>query len=68
MTFNTEKNKIFKMWNHSIENQFTIDNISNNNKIIFQKIESLNKIVTVYNNIITLSSDWLDPDIRIFAD
>ena len=68
MTFNTEKNKIFKMWNNSIENKFIIDNISNNNKIIFQKIESLNKTFTVYNNIITLSSDWLDPDIRIYAD
>jgi len=65
MTFNTEKNKIFKIWNDSIENQFQINILSDNDKIILSKVNQLNNVNTIYNNIINLSSDWLTPEISI---
>ena len=54
MTFNTEKNKRFKIWNNSIENQFQIDDLSSNDKIIFNKVSNLNNTNMTYNNIINL--------------
>ncbi len=62
MGFNTEKNKLFKIWNSSILNEFEINNISSNNKIILNKIKRLNDANAVYNNIIELSSDWVIPN------
>lgn len=62
MTFSTEKNKIFKIWNDSIKNQFQISNLSDNDKIILSKTTQLNNKVTIYDNLIDLSSDWLIPD------
>lgn len=67
MTFNTEKRKLFKLWNNSAENQFIIDELSSNDKIIFTKIQSLNETNTVYNNIINLSSGWITPQKITFA-
>lgn len=68
MTFNTEKNKIFKIWNDSNENQFQINILSDNDKIILNKIQRLNDTDTVYNNIINLSSEWLNPNIQVDND
>jgi len=62
MTFNTEKNKIFKIWNNSVENQFQITILSDNDKIVLSKIQGLNNTNTVYNNIIDLSSGWVVPE------
>ena len=64
MTFSTEKNKIFKIWNDSIENQFQIITLSDNDKIILSKTNKLNNQPTVYNNIINLSSDWIKPEFK----
>lgn len=66
MTFSTEKRKIFKVWNDSIENQFQITNLSSNDKIILDKINDLNDTDFVYNNVIELSSDWLIPETQAF--
>ncbi len=63
MTFSTEKNKLYKIWNNSIENQFQIDDKSSNNKIIFNKISDLNNTNMTYNSAINLSSDWIEPEI-----
>ncbi len=68
MTFSTEKRKIFKMWNDSVENQFQIDNLSSNDQIILTKIDDLNNTDLVYNNIINLSSEWLIPDFQVIGD
>lgn len=65
MTFNTEKNKIFKIWNDSIENQFQITTLADNDKIILSKVNNLNRVSTVYKNMINLSSDWITPDSQI---
>ena len=66
MTFSTEKRKIFKVWNDSIENQFQITNLSSNDKIILSKITDLNDTDFVYNNVVELSSDWLIPETQAF--
>lgn len=68
MTFSTEKRKILKIWNDSIENQFQIDDLSSNDQIILTKINTLNATDTIYNNIVDLSSDWLIPDSQIEED
>jgi len=62
MTFSTEKRKIFKVWNDSVENQFQITNLASSDQIILSKINDLNDTDFVYNNVIELSSDWLIPD------
>lgn len=64
MTFSTEKNKIFKLWNDSIQNQFQIDDLSFNDKIIFNKVSDLNNTNMTYNNIINLSSEWILPEVQ----
>jgi len=61
MTFSTQKRKIFTMWNGSIKNQFVIDELSSNDKIIFTKINELNRSDTVYNNVIDFSSEFTTP-------
>lgn len=66
MTFSTENRKIFKTWNDSIENQFEIDDLSSNDKIILNKINNLNNTDFVYNNVIELSSEWLIPNFQSF--
>ncbi len=63
MTFSTENNKFFKIWNDSIENQFQIDDLSSNDKIIFNKVSDLNNTNMVYNNVIDLSTDFATPTI-----
>ena len=68
MTFNTEKNKIFKIWNDSVSNQFQITNQINEDKIVLSKINDLNRTNIVYNNIITLGSGWITPDFRLDDD
>lgn len=68
MTFSTEKRKIFKMWNDSVENQFQIDNLSSNDQIILTKIDDLNNTDLIYNNIVNLSSEWLIPDFQAIDD
>ncbi len=62
MTFSTEKNKFFKIWNDSIENQFEIDNLSTQDKIIFNKVNDLNNTNMTYNSIINFTSDWITPN------
>ncbi len=66
MTFSTETRKIFKTWNDSIQNQFQIDDLSSNDKIILNKINELNNTDFVYNNILEFSSDWLIPEFQAF--
>lgn len=68
MTFSTEKNKIFKLWNDSIGNQFEIDKLSSNSTIIFNKISNLNNKQTVYNNVINSSSEWLIPETQTLTN
>lgn len=68
MTFKTDKNKIKKIWNDSAGNQFEINVLSDNDKIILSKTKSLNRTSTVYKNIIDFSSDWLIPGTRIRDD
>lgn len=68
MAFNTEKYKIFKIWNDSAENQFQINTLADDDKIILSKITDLNNQHTVYNNIINLSSEWLAPNTRVAND
>ncbi len=61
MGFNTEKNKIFKIWNDSVSNQFQISNQIDEDKIVLSKIAELNRTNMVYNNVITLGSGWITP-------
>lgn len=63
MTFNTEKNKIFKLWNESITNKNDITIQKNNNSIIINNIDSLNRLNFSLPILQNLSSDWLMPDI-----
>ena len=65
MTFSTEKRKIFKIWNNSIENQFEIDDLSSNDQIILNKINDLNDTDFIYNNVIELNSNWLIPNSQV---
>lgn len=62
MTFSTEKNKFFKLWDHSIKNEFEIDDLSSNSKIILNKVSNLNNTNMTYNSIINLNTDWLIPE------
>ncbi len=62
MTFETEKQKLFKLYSNSASNTFIIDTLSSNDKIIFNRTENLNNTNTVYNNILNLNSDWLEPN------
>lgn len=64
MSYSTEKNKIFKIWNDSIENQFQITNLFEENKIVLSKTNRLNSLDTTYNNIILLGSDWITPEFK----
>lgn len=64
MTFSTEKNKFFKLWNNSIENQFQIDDLSSNDKIIFNKVSNLNNTSMTYNSVFNFSSEWIIPEIQ----
>ena len=68
MTFNTEKNKIFKIWNDSISNQFQISNQIDEDKIVLSKIAELNRTNMVYNNVITLGSGWITPSFKLDDD
>ncbi len=63
MTFSTEKNKSVKIWNDSIGNQFKVDDLSSNDKIIFTKVSDLNNINMVYNNVVDFSTDFIIPTI-----
>ncbi len=67
MTFSTEKRRVFKIWNDSIENQFEITDLKESDQIILNKINELNNTDFVYNNIIEFSSDWLIPETRTFT-
>jgi len=62
MTFSSEKNKIFKIWNGSISNQFQVTILNSNDNIILSNVKELNNRATVYKNLINLSSDWLTPE------
>lgn len=65
MTFSTEKNKIYKIWNDSVSNQFQISNQIDNDKIVLSKITELNRTNMIYNNVITLGSGWIIPSFRL---
>jgi len=65
MTFNTEKNKIFKLWNETSDNENIIITQKSNNSFIIDGIDQLNRLTFASPILVNFSSDFLTPDVII---
>ena len=61
MTFNTEKNKLNKLWNKVEENKNIIITQEENNKFIIDNINELNNTNFSLPLLVNFSSDFLTP-------
>jgi hypothetical protein len=63
MSFETQKNKFFKIWNDTTENTFKISRLSSTNALILDRVDNLNQKNTVIKNRTVLNSEWIQPNL-----
>jgi len=61
MSFNTEKRKIFKLWNETENNENIIIDQKNENEFIVDGITDLNRLNSAFPLLINFSSDFIFP-------
>lgn len=64
MGFDTEKNKLRKLWNEVESNQNIVITQNDNNNIIIENINELNRPNAVFSILIDFSTDWTIPTVR----
>lgn len=63
MTFNTEKNKLFKLWNDVEENRSDIIKQLSDNTFLIESTDELNRADGSFSSLINFSTDWLTPTV-----
>ena len=63
MTFNTETNKLNKLWNKVEDNKNIIITQKDNNSFIIDNIDELNRTNSFFPILKNFSSDWITPTI-----
>ena len=63
MTFNTEKNKLNKLWNKVEDNKNIIITQKDNNSFIIDNIDELNRTNSFFPILKNFTSDWITPTI-----
>lgn len=63
MTFNTEKNKLSKMWNNTEDNKNIIITQKNDNEFIIDNVGELNRQNSHFPILKNFSSEWVTPTI-----
>lgn len=68
MTFNTEKQKIFKLWNKTNSNKDIIVTQTDTNTFIVDGLAELNRLDSTFPVLTDFSSDWLLADTLTVGD